>query len=194
MKLVCTVVFLIAISTNASEPELLSTQAQDAFFKQLSKMCGNAFKGKISVDTAGSKDFANKPLIMHVRECNKSQIKIPFHVGDDASRTWVLTKTGSGLSLKHDHRRKDGSNDTLTMYGGHTVGAGWPNVQSFPADAPTQEMFSEQGLPQSNTNIWQMFVYPESFSYRLIREGREFRVDFDLTQKVKTPVAPWGHK
>lgn len=194
MKLVCTIAFLITISTHANEPVLLSTEAQDAFFKHLTKLCGNAFAGKISVDTAGSKDFANKDLIMHVRECNKSHIKIPFHVGDDASRTWVISKTGSGLSLKHDHRHKDGSSDTLTMYGGHTVDAGWPNVQSFPADAPTKEMFSEQGIPQSNSNIWQIYVYPEAFSYRLIREGREFRVDFDLTQKVQAPAAPWGHQ
>jgi hypothetical protein len=27
----------------------------------------------------------------------------------------------------------------------------------------------------------------------LIREGREFRVDFDLTQPIPVPAAPWGY-
>lgn len=172
---------------------IISTRAQDAFWNNILKHCGKAYEGKVVNDTANSDAFANKKLVMHVRECNPNEIKIPFHVGDDASRTWVITKTGSGLSLKHDHRHKDGSLDQLTMYGGHTVDAGAAQVQSFPADAPTKEMFTLQGIPQSNTNIWQMFIYPDTFSYRLIREGRAFRVDFDLTKAIETPAAPWGY-
>ena len=79
------------------------------------------------------------------------------------------------------------------MYGGLTQDAGWKNAQSFPADQYTKEMFTEQGIPQSNENIWQMFVYPARFSYRLIRHGREFKVDFDLSTPVKLPVTPWGY-
>ncbi|WP_144394738.1 hypothetical protein [Pleionea sediminis] len=188
------ITLLLTFNAFGNDPLILSTQAQDDFFNQLTTLCGKAFSGKVTVDTANSKDFSDMKLVMHIRECNKSQVKIPFHVGDDSSRTWVITKTGSGLSLKHDHRHKDGSIDKLTMYGGHTLDAGWPNAQSFPADAPTQEMFTEQGIPQSNTNIWQIFLYPNTFSYRLIREGREFRVDFDLTNTIETPNAPWGHK
>ena len=175
------------------EAPVLSTNSQDAFWNNILKHCGKAYEGKVVTDTANSDAFANKKLVMHVRECNPYEIKIPFHVGDDASRTWIITKTGSGLSLKHDHRHKDGSLDQLTMYGGHTVDAGAAQVQSFPADAPTKEMFTLQGIPQSNTNIWQMFIYPDTFSYRLIREGRAFRVDFDLTKAIETPAAPWGY-
>ncbi len=42
-------------------------------------------------------------------------------------------------------------------------------------------------------NSWQMYIYPEKFTYRLTREGREFRVDFDLTKPVPAPPAPWGY-
>jgi hypothetical protein len=38
-----------------------------------------------------------------------------------------------------------------------------------------------------------MYIYPEKFTYRLTREGREFRVDFDLTKPVPAPPAPWGY-
>lgn len=189
-----TAVLFLSFCLSAKEPPLLSTASQDAFFNKLTKLCGKVYQGKIVVDTAGSKDFEDKKLVMHVRECNATQLKIPFHVGDDSSRTWIITKTGSGLSLKHDHRHKDGSSDKLTMYGGHTVDAGWANAQSFPADAPTKEMFTLQGIPQSNTNIWQIFIYDDKFSYRLIREGREFRVDFDLTKTIETPRTPWGYE
>ena len=78
---------------------------------------------------------------MHVRKCSDSSLEVPFHVGKDASRTWIITKTGSGLSLKHDHRHKDGSHDVSTMYGGHTLDAGWDQVQSFPADEYSKQLF-----------------------------------------------------
>ena len=145
------------------------------------------------IDTPKSDGF-DDPLIMHVRNCSDTQLQIPFHVGSNHSRTWIISKTGSGLSLKHDHRRQDGSYDESTMYGGHTVDAGWANVQSFPADQYSKEMFVRLGNPQSNSNIWQMYIYPSLFSYRLIREGREFRVDFDLTKPLPLPPTPWGYQ
>ncbi|GAA0859688.1 hypothetical protein GCM10009114_34110 [Aliiglaciecola litoralis] len=146
------------------------------------------------MDNAPGDAFANKTLIMHVRRCNENQLQVPFHVGDDASRTWLITKTGSGLSLKHDHRHKDGSEDALTQYGGHTLDGGWPQVQSFPADQYSKNLFVDAQIPQSIGNTWQMFIYPKVFTYRLIRQGREFRVDFDLTKPITPPPAPWGYQ
>ncbi|KKM20915.1 hypothetical protein LCGC14_1640630, partial [marine sediment metagenome] len=78
--------------------------------------------------------------------------------------------------------------------GGHTVDAGFASVQSFPADQYSKELFVSQGIPQSMGNTWQMYIYPETFTYRLIRQGREFRVDFDLTKPITPPAAPWGYK
>jgi len=186
--------FSAAISANIVQPApLVSITSHDAYFDNLRAHCGKAYEGKVSIDTPQSGGFEGR-LVMHVRNCTDTQLQIPFHVGDDHSRTWIITKTGSGLSLKHDHRKKDGSHDVSTMYGGHTTDAGWANVQSFPADQYSKELFSRLGNPQSNTNIWQMYIYPQTFSYRLIREGREFRVDFDLTKPVALPPTPWGYK
>ena len=170
-----------------------SIPSQDAFFDAISALCGNAYSGTVTVDNDSSDSFANKKLIMHVRRCDEVQLQIPFHVDEDASRTWVITKTGSGLSLKHDHRHSDGTEDVLTQYGGHTIDAGWAQVQSFPADQYSKELFVENAIPQSVGNTWQMYIYPERFTYRLIRQGREFRVDFDLTKPVEAPPAPWGY-
>ncbi len=188
----------MAISATASAKVIqdapqVSIPTHDAYFDKLRQLCGKAFEGTVTVDNPQSGGFEGR-LVMHVRSCTDTQLQIPFHVGDDHSRTWIITKTGSGLSLKHDHRKADGSYDKSTMYGGHTVDAGWAAVQSFPADQYSKELFSTLGNPQSNTNIWQMYIYPETFTYRLIREGREFRVDFDLKKPVALPPVPWGYK
>lgn len=184
---------ILCVSAFAQEtPSSIPTH--DAFFDAISEHCGNAYRGTVTVDNADGDTFANETLIMHVRRCNETQLQIPFHVGEDASRTWLITKTGSGLSLKHDHRHSDGTEDVLTQYGGHTVDAGWAQVQSFPADQYSKELFVENAIPQSVGNTWQMYIYPDQFTYRLIRQGREFRVDFDLTEPVEAPPAPWGYE
>lgn len=177
----------------AKQAPLVSIPTHDAFFTAIKQHCGKAFEGKVTVDNQPSAAFDAK-LVMFVRNCDQIELQIPFYVGDNASRTWIIKKTGSGLSLKHDHRHKDGTDDAVTMYGGHTQGAGYNQIQSFPVDQYSKELFAQQGLPQSITNTWQVYIYPEMLSYRLVREGREFRVDFDLTKSIEAPAAPWGYK
>ncbi|GKW54291.1 hypothetical protein NCCP2140_33440 [Pseudoalteromonas sp. NCCP-2140] len=196
MKYLVASMLVAASSVAAARPApLVSIPSHDGFFDNIAAHCGKAYEGKVSVDNAaGPSSFAGKKLVMHVRRCNERELQVPFHVGDDASRTWIITKTGSGLSLKHDHRHKDGSDDKSTMYGGHTLDAGFANAQSFPADQYSKELFVSQGIPQSMGNTWQMYIYPKQFTYRLVREGREFRVDFDLTNPITPPSAPWGYE
>ncbi|WP_046007092.1 hypothetical protein [Pseudoalteromonas rubra] len=194
MKLVYAAALLVSGAVMARPAPLVSIPTHDAFFDQIKQHCGKAYEGKVTVDNQGPSAFSEARLVMHVRRCNEQELQIPFHVGQNASRTWIITKTGSGLSLKHDHRHKDGSDDESTMYGGHTVDAGYNNVQSFPADQYSKELFARRGIPQSIGNTWQMYIYDERFTYRLVREGREFRVDFDLTKPVQAPKAPWGYQ
>ena len=69
---------------------------------------------------------------MQVRECSADTIRVPFHVADDHSRTWVITRTTTGYRLKHDHRHKDGSEDKVTQYGGDSRRRSRPRGRSFP--------------------------------------------------------------
>lgn len=194
-KLALTAVLLAGLCPEpAAAQPLVSIPTHDAFFANLQALCGQAFEGKVVEGNAADASFADRRLVMHVRECGEHALRIPFHVGEDRSRTWILTRTGSGLQLKHDHRHEDGSDDDSTMYGGHTVDAGWATLQSFPADQYSKELFVAQGIPQSVGNTWSMSIYPGTFTYRLTREGREFRVDFDLTRPVPAPPAPWGYE
>jgi hypothetical protein len=173
----------------APEAEIATT-AQDSFFTALASMCGQAFEGRVIDDSSADSAFASSTLVMHVRECTDSVLRIPFHVGENRSRTWVVSRTASGLRLKHDHRHEDGSEDSVTQYGGDTRDAGTAGSQEFAADAHTATI-----IPAAATNVWTMSVQPgTSFTYALRREGtdRRFRVEFDLTRAVATPPAPWG--
>lgn len=167
---------------------------RDQFFSRLSALCGKAFEGRISSPPVeADASFAGKRLVMHVRECSRDTIRIPFHVGDNRSRTWVVTRTATGLRLKHDHRHEDGSEDAQTQYGGDTVGPGTAQRQEFPADQYSKDLFVRGNIPQSASNVWAMEVVPARlFAYELRRPGRFFRVDFDLARPVAPPPPPWG--
>ncbi|MFN2317372.1 MAG: hypothetical protein ABR551_02605 [Gemmatimonadales bacterium] len=185
--------------------------AQDVFWANLQALCGQAFPGTPVEFPEGDTTFITRELIAHVRSCTADEIRIPFHVGEDRSRTWVLTRTADGIRLKHDHRHEDGSEDAVTQYGGETSdwagylarnteavrqevgspsGAGEAGKQEFPADAHTAEV-----IPDAVSNIWTVEVEPgRHYAYGLRRVGtdRRFRIEFDLTRPVAVPPAPWG--
>lgn len=166
---------------------------QERFMARLLELCGKSFEGRIvSPPVAADASFAGKRLVMHVRDCSPGEMRIPFHVGDDRSRTWVITRTSAGLQLKHDHRHEDGTEDRLTQYGGETVQPGSETRQEFPADAESHALFERENIPQSSANVWAMEVTPRMFAYELRRPGRFFRVEFDLTRAVPTPPPAWG--
>lgn len=174
-----------------------STLPSDVFWGELQKFCGKAFAGSIVADTSNSPDFAGKALVMHVRSCEKDRIRIPFFVGENRSRTWVLTRKGGRITLKHDHRHEDGKPDAVTMYGGTTNNSGEPTRQFFPADEETAKVVPPPAgrAPSAAGNIWWIELVPgESFTYNLRRIGsdRLFTVKFDITKPVAAPPAPWG--
>ena len=154
-------------------------------------MCGQAFEGKVVEGTEPSDAaFREQRLVMHVRECSADEIRIPFHAGENRSRTWVLTRTADGVRLKHDHRHEDGSEDRITRYGGDTRAITNPLSLDFYADDYTAKL-----IPTAATNIWTIAIdRGRTFTYALRREaqGRRFRVEFDLTRPVTRPPAPWG--
>jgi hypothetical protein len=179
-----------------------SAHPADAFLARIAEHCGQAFEGRIIANTPPAGEdppaddpFVGKRLVMHVRECSDDELKVPFHVGDDRSRTWVLTRTETGVRLKHDHRHEDGSDDAVTMYGGDTATSGTYVRQEFPVDQYSIELFNREGLPASVTNVWAMEIEPnQRFMYELARPtGRLFQVEFDLTTPVAAPPTPWGH-
>ena len=150
-------------------------QPHDEFFANISRLCGQAFEGRVtSPPVEADASFAGKKLIMHVQHCSSDMIRIPFQVGEDRSRTWVVTRADGRLTLRHDHRHEDGTEDRVSQYGGDTRTAGTASLD-FYADEFTATL-----IPAAATNIWTIAVDANTFRYGLRREGRRFRVEFDL--------------
>jgi hypothetical protein len=162
-----------------------AASAQDAFFQNLTALCGQRFEGKVVTTDAQDADFASSRLLMHVRDCSAEEIRIPFWVGEDRSRTWVITRTEEGLRLKHDHRDPDGTTHTLHWYGGDTANEGTATRQEFPVDQESIDLFNANDAKVSTTNVWAVEVNPEqTYVYELKRENRHMRVEFDVTKPV----------
>ena len=181
---------VVALATIAPRAEAQTADVATAFLANLRAHCGKAYEGRMVNPMPGDSVMARARLVMHVRECGDT-VRVPFHVGEDRSRTWVLTRTGSGVRLKHDHRHADGKPDSVTQYGGDSRATGTAAQMEFAADAFTANL-----IPAARTNVWTVEISATQFAYRLRREGTDRRVNvvFDLTKPVPAPPAPWGSK
>lgn len=181
---------LAFISTLTLFAQNKPTSSSKDFWNELQKHCGNTYEGTIIAGGKEGDDFTGKKLIMHVKSCSDTLILIPFNVGENRSRTWILKKSNKGLiQLKHDHRKEDGSNDEITMYGGTATNKGSKNIQVFPADEETRE-----NIFYAKSNVWWITIDEKTFTYNLHipKSSRVFSVSFDLTKKMPTPKKSWG--
>ena len=156
----------------------LQLETQKAFFNNLRRMCGKQFEGETNFPQNADHPMVGKKLVMSVRTCTDKEIRIPFQVGEDKSRTWILTLGAQGLVLKHDHRHPDGTPDQITMYGGAAAINGTAYLQRFPADPFTTKL-----IPEAATNVWTLQIIPEKqeFMYYLERNNQpRYRALFNL--------------
>jgi len=154
------------------------------FRENLEPLCGKTFTGKLVYPEEGREPFSSNPLSMTVAACTPDTVKIPFHVGNDRSRTWVLSFTEDGLQLKHDHRHEDGTPDDVTNYGGLASSESTAWEVHFPADDETAEM-----LPRAKNNVWTMAIDRDAkiFSYILSVDGKKaVQVDFDIDLGIES--------
>lgn len=163
---------------------------QSEFMSNLRAHCGKAYAGKLVSKHPAHKAMVGKAMTIQVI-CSEDQIRIPYYIEDNRSRNWVLSKTDTGLSLKHRHYEEDGSEKKFSQYGGSTVDAGTANRQVFPADAPSKTLFIKLNREASIHNIWAVEITPKIYAYDLSRPDRHFRVEFDLINPIPTPVTPW---
>lgn len=182
MRLAATIVVALLAGCVSSAPP--PPAPSDMFYSNLRALCGQRFAGRLETNEPADAAFAGKPLLMGPVDCRAPNVtRIPFAVGDDRSRTWVVTRVAYGqLRLKHDHRHSDGSEDALSQYGGDTVAPGAATRQEFPADDFSRELFTRRNLPRSLGNVWALELRPgETFAYELNRRDRRFRVAFDTS-------------
>lgn len=145
------------------------TPEQEGFFQQLGALCGAAFTGTTVFPEEPGEDWKGQVLVAHIERCDGEELRIPFSVGEDRSRTWILRKVEGGLELKHDHRHADGTPDEVTLYGGTTEVTGTAFAQSFPADDYTANL-----IPEAATNEWFLSLSEDGseLTYYLERHGK----------------------
>ena len=65
-----------ALSVSACIP---SPEAE--FWGRVSSLCGEAYEGEIVSEDAADDDWRSQRIVIHVRDCSKSEIRIPLSVG-----------------------------------------------------------------------------------------------------------------
>lgn len=155
---------------------------KQAFFENLKSFCGQSYSGEVVYPDTPPQGFTD-PLVAHFTHCEENEIHIPFHVGENESRTWMLELIDNDvLHFKHDHRHPDGTPERMTDYGGFASNEGSENLQRFPADD-----FTISIRDNLRSHIWVMEISEDesTFSYSLyLYENLYFRADFDLTNPM----------
>ncbi len=189
-------ILILLILASATSLTSCNTEANEAdrFFDNLAAHCGNAYEGWLEHSTPGFDMLeGDERLIAHFRGCSEDELKIPFHIetepGEwDRSRTWIITHHGDSLEIRHDHRYEDGTEEEDSMYGGFTHDGENGTWHEFLYPPRTEE----EGVPVG----WRLKISPnERYTYgTMIDSEFTFRVDFDLSEPVEEPPAPWGHE
>lgn len=170
------VISLVAVSCNVKEKSV-----QEKFVDNLSTYCGHSYGGKVVFPEEPPRGFTD-PLVAHFTICDDGKVHIPFHVGENKSRTWMLDMKEEGLLFKHDHRHEDGTPERMTMYGGWADDNGNEYLQNFPADEETIAL--REGL---KSHTWQIRLSEDlhTYSYSLFLNGElYFQADFDMTKPL----------
>lgn len=164
-------VLVLGLSACGSAPSSEFKDPQTAFFDHLSAECGSSYTGSTQFVSSNDPNdpFVVNPLKIDIFDCTDNEIRIPFYVGTDSSRTWIITKTKDGLLFKHQHLLADGRPDSITNYGGLSDGTGTEFIQHFPADEFTASL-----NPDYTTNKWSLILDPENgvFEYKLQRHDK----------------------
>ena len=147
----------------------MAANSHDEFMANWKSLCGQRFEGAMTYPIDPKHDFAGKLLVAQASSCSDTEIRVPLHVGEDRSRTWIITRTATGLYLRHDHRHADGTPDVQTVYGGPTNEQGSSMAQSFFADTYTAEL-----IKGAVTNIWTITLSPDrnTLTYHLERDRK----------------------
>lgn len=166
--LVCALAFAGSSGQSYAEETSPDMQMHEQFFETVKSFCGARFEGEMTFPVDGQDSFAGKLLVANVAECTEEVVRIPFIVGEDQSRTWIISKHAGSLQLKHDHRHPDGTPDEVTMYGGMATSGGSARSLSFAADAHTAEI-----IPAARTNVWSIKFNPQGdqLTYHLERNS-----------------------
>lgn len=167
-----------------------------ALFDSLEPLCGAAFAGAVAVDEPAGSDPAweQTPLVLSVRTCEPGIKALAIALGEDRSRVLLLVATPDGhVDLRVLNHADDGSEATLSGYGGRGQAGDAAGEVVFPADERSVALFLREDQPARGADArWLLAHDPER---RLVfeerHEGRRLRLEFDLRIAVEPPPPPF---
>lgn len=66
----------------------IAQKAEKEFLKTLNTFCGQSFAGKAIFPEEEKNPFKGQALKITFATCTSKEVRIPFQVGEDKSRTW----------------------------------------------------------------------------------------------------------
>lgn len=158
-------------------------ETQQAFLQNFDSYCGYAYEGYTEyIDLGEDHQLDGAELLMILDHCEENEVRIPFWVNDDRSRTWILSIDDRGLRLSHDHRYENGTEHEANMYGGYSDDRATNTKHFYPADEQTIE-----DRPQRDINTWSTEIDRENdrYIYRLYLEDElRYEAIFDLSEPI----------
>ncbi|MDQ2821702.1 MAG: hypothetical protein M3Y65_15135 [Pseudomonadota bacterium] len=178
MKFSVTLITALWLAT-VGATNAVGADTREQFLATLQSLCGQRFDGMLTYAIDPKNPYVGQKMSTEI-VCTGSDIRMPVAVGDDHSRTWIFTRIGAGLDLRHDHRHPDGTPEIVTMYGGQATDTGSALAQSFLADAVTFKLF-----PGSETNVWTISFSADRsvLTYHLDRHAKP-RIEFVMQRVV----------
>ena len=169
------IVFIASACT--SEP------TRKSFLDNYADYCGYAYRGESTVVELGEgSPLDGADLVMIMDECTDGEVRMPFYVDDDRSRTWIMREVEGRLHLSHDHRNPDGSEQEANLYGGYADDEGDAETAYFPSDEETIA-----ARPSREINRWSKSFDHENqrYYYRLyLRDTLRYEAAFDLSNPL----------
>lgn len=162
-----------------------SSRSDDAaFISNFDEYCGFAYRGVSTlVELGDDHPLEGAELVMILDQCAPDEVRMPFFVDEDRSRTWIVRRVDDRrLHLSHDHRYPDGTEHDANMYGGYSDGQGDSTTVFFPADERT---IAER--PAREINRWsKSFDHSaQLYHYRLyLRDTLRYEAEFDLSNPL----------
>jgi len=177
------VLLLLASGCSASPPgnDFGASNPQRAFFDALAERCGDEYPGRAVIAPESDPTFRPAFLGMVIASCTENQIRIPFLVDGDDTRTWVLTLDDDGLLFTHEHMLEGDTLSSNSGWGGRAEwGTGTAAFQHFP-----DHRWDPARVPEENRSHWRMRLDPEhgQFVYYLDRGVvPDYRLVFHMGQ------------
>jgi hypothetical protein len=154
---------------------------QHAFFNALAERCGDEYPGRAIIAPESDDTFRPAFLGMKIATCTGDQIRIPFLVDGDESRTWILTLDDEGLLFTHEHMLEGDTLSSNSGWGGRAAwGTGTALFQHFP-----DHRWDAAQVPEERRSHWRMRLDAEhgQFVYYLDRGvSPAYRLVFHMGQ------------